>query len=484
MIRIAKFFRKFIGTKAFYKELLIVSLPIAFQQFISSVVNTLDGFMVAGFGGVDATSAVAIASKYYSTFNMIMFMFAVGCSVFIAQYYGAKRPDKIKQVFWCSLLITVSFSIVALLGGVLFKDGIITLFTGGEGANPISYSYGIAYLSIVVFSFLPQAITNTFTASFRAIRQTRVPLYSAIVAAIVNASLNWILINGHFGLPALGVKGAAIATCIARLVELSILIVYFFIRKPEFYGNIREIFKLPSNLVHEILRRSRPMVIAQVLTETMGIFMLFVYARLELGNSANVAAITISEQINDIVTVFIGGMGTAASVMVGSRLGADKIDEARQHAQWQIFYVIVFATVAALAMILLRGVVADLYNFSPENRSLLSIIMIIRAVTFPFMIFAINIIFITRAGGYTRSPLFITNMVYYGVKLPLVIILVYIYPQFYSEQVEGWMSAVGLIPSFVVFIFIVERFCEVIRSFVALYIYRNVPWYKNITKFS
>jgi len=480
---IKNIFKKFIAPKEFYKELFIVASPIALQQFISSLVNTIDTLMVANWGGVNATAGVAVANKYYLVFNMITMVTAVSCSVFIAQYFGAKRFDRLKQIFGSNIILCLLIGIIFLTVGLIFRNDIILFFIG-TSTDTLSYDYGVLYLSVIVFSFIPQVFTNAIAMTFRPIKMATVPLYAAIVASVSNAFFNWIFIYGHLGVPSLGVQGAAIATVIARSIELLILIAYYFYRKPPFYGKFKEIFHIPSFLIKDILVKLRPLLFAQILTESIGIFMLMTYARLEIGNATNVAAITVSQQIVDIVMVLISGMGTAASVLVGTRLGANNIDEARNNARWQMAYITVFSILACVIIILLIPLVQKGYDFSGADASLLRMIMTIQAISLPFSAYAMNVIFITRAGGYTRSPIYISNLVYYFIKLPLIIYIVYINP---SAFVEGsffyqMMISLNLAPLFVVFVFVVERFIEILRFFVAAFIYRKVRWYNNITR--
>lgn len=482
------FFRKFIGNREFYKELLVVATPIALQQFISAIVNALDTFMVGNFDGSTATAAVSVANRYFNSFNAILIAIAVSCSVFIAQFFGAKRYDRLKQMFGINLVIITSFAIIAFLLGLIFGEQIIDFLIGAvkqDDINSVNYrKYAIQYLQIIIFSFIPLAITNSLTFTFRPIKMTSVPMISAIAAAVVNSLGNLILINGYLGFPVLGVQGAAIATVISRVVELSILLVYYFIKKPPFYGKLKEIFAIPKSLLVAVYERAKPLVFAQFLTESMFIIMLFIYARLDEGNPTNIAAISVTQSMVDLVIVFVGGMGTAASILVGTRLGAGKIQEARDNARWQLSYVFVFSLVAGLVMILLAPFAGPLYGFKENEIGLLTTIIVIHALSLPFTFYALNVIFITRAGGYTKAPIFITNIVYYVIKLPIILLFVYAFPDAYNNMtfIHGILSGLGLDISLIVFIFMLERLAEVLRAIVAFLIYSRVSWWNNITR--
>ena len=482
-MRLLNYLKRFIGTKAFYKELFFVAAPIAAQQFVSALVNSIDTLMVANWGGVAATAGVTVANKYYLVVNMLSMAIAISCAVFVAQYYGAKRFDRLKQIFGLNILMMLGLVSFAALFGFVLKEEIIAFLLGTSEAIP-SYVFGLSYLSIILFSFIPHSITNAFAMTFRPLKMATIPLYSAIIASIVNTVLNYFLIYGIWIFPELGVAGAAIATIIARVVELIVLIAYYLISKPAFYGTIKEVFAIPSFLVQDVFNKLRPVFIASVLTEAMGIFMLLTYARIEIGNSANIAAIAVSQQILDILMVIVMGMGTASSVLVGQRLGANLIEEARDNARWQLSYVMSFGLFASVMMIVMVPFAQQLYNFRGDEMDLLRMIMILQAFSFPFSIYAANVIFVTRAGGFTKSAIYINNIVYYVFKLPLIAYLVYIAPSVFNDSVliQNFLSYFGLMPSFIVFIFLVERIIEMIRALVAAYIYNNIHWYNNITR--
>ena len=477
--------RRYIGTRAFYREMLTVSMPIALQQFVTSLVNSLDTVMIANWGGSNATAAISLANRYFTTFNMLMMALAVTCSVYIAQYYGAKQYHRLKQIFGINLVLTGVLALLAFTIGLAFQDPIIGFFTGAEaGTDFIVREYGAQYLGLVAFSFLPQAVTNALTFTYRPLRQTKIPLYSAITAAVTNALFNWWFIYGGLGVPAMGIQGAAYATIISRLFEMGVLLIYFFVKKPLFYGKIREIFSFTGTMFRDVITRGRPLLVSQALTQTMAIFMLFVFARIEVGNATNVAAFTVSTQLVDIVVVFIGGMGTAASVMIGSRLGANQLEEAKQNARYQVTYVILFSILASIVLVLLIPLTEIAFNFDPSEYELLSALMILHALSFPFMVYSLNIIFITRAGGYNRAPYYITNLVYYGIKLPIIIFFVYLMPSLFAESagLHQGLSALGLPPTFMVFVFLIDRMMEVLRAIVAYYVYTRADWCRNIVK--
>lgn len=476
-----KFFKKFIGTKAFYKELFVVALPIAFQQLISSLVNFIDTLMIGNYGGTTATGALSIAGRYFQSCNNIMVYLCIACSVFIAQYFGAKQFDKLKKVFGYCLLSASVFGLIAFLCGTIFNSQIISFFSSTiNDSGKEMLEYGKEYLFIIAFTFIPLAFTNTLSFILRSMKITKIPLLSSGIAMILNCILNYLFIFTFD----MGVKGAAIATLISRMVEVLIIGAYYFKAKPVFYGSIKEVFTLPIELVKKIIRRGYPLVLAQVLTEGMAIFTLFAYASIEKGNAINISSINISQQIVDLVLVLVGGMGTAASCLVGARLGAGKIEEARTNARWQMGYVFCFSIIAGAVMIgVLRPLAPYLFDFDPSEQQLLSMIMLIHALSLPFMFYALNVIFLSRSGGYSKAPLLITNIPYLFVKLPIIVFFVFIKPDLFEQftWLHQFMESVGLFPTFMIFIFMIDKLVEIIRAIIAYFVYTRAHWYENLT---
>ena len=481
------FFKKYVGNKAFYREMLTVAFPIALQQLISALVNFLDsamigrwGNMTLGTGGSEITSAsIMIANRYFTTFDAIMIMLVISCTIFIAQFYGAKNKDKGKKTFGFALQLAVGFGLGAALIGFIFREPIIYFFSTGVGSGSDMLYYGEQYLSIISLTFIPYSISVAISFCLRSTNKPKVPLLASGAAALANFILNYLFIYTFN----LGVYGAAIATMISRLVELAILLWYYFKHKPFFFGSFKEIFAKEKGFKKDIIVRGMPMAAAQVLTEAMAIFMFFAYAQIDSGNASNIAAVNLSSRVVDIVTAFVGGMGTAAAIMVGMRLGAGKIEEAKQNARWQIGYVIALSLITVLIMICMIPFVQVMNDFQPETATLLAIIMIIHAVSLPFMFYSVNVIFITRSGGFTKAPFIITNLPYLFIKIPLVTLFVFIAPQLFenSPGIHSFLNAVGLPGNLVIFIFLIDRLIEIVRAVIAYFVMHKAHWLGNLS---
>ena len=481
------FFKKYVGNKAFYREMLTVAFPIALQQLVSALVNLLDSAMIGrwgnatlGAGGSEITSAaIMIANRYFTTFDAIMIMTVISCTIFIAQFFGAKNKEKGKKTFGFALQLSIGFGLAAAIIGFVFREPIIYFFSTGVGSGAEMLHYGEQYLSIIALTFIPYSISVAISFCLRSTNKPKVPLLASGAAALTNFVFNYLFIYTFN----MGVYGAGIATMISRLVELAILLWYYFKHKPFFFGSFKEIFAKEKGFKKEIILRGMPMAAAQVLTEAMAIFMFFAYAQIDSGNASNIAAVNMSSRVVDIVTAFVGGMGTAAAIMVGMRLGAGKIEEAKQNARWQIGYVVALSLITVLIMICLIPFVQLINNFQPETATLLAVIMIIHAVSLPFMFYSVNVIFITRSGGYTKAPFIITNLPYLFIKIPLVTLFVFIAPGLFENStfLHQSLAVFGLPANLVIFIFLIDRLIEIVRAVIAYFVLHKAEWLGNLS---
>ncbi|HAV19766.1 MAG TPA: hypothetical protein DCX17_01920 [Firmicutes bacterium] len=483
-----EFFKRYIGNKSFYREMFVVAFPIALQQLISGSVNLMDSAMIGrwgnialGVGGSEiSAAAVMIAGRFMTTFENVMIILAISCTIFIAQYFGAKNYAATKKVFGLVLKLTIGFGLASFILGFFFRREIVLFFATGVGSGLDMLRLGQDYLAIVAWTFIPYSFSVAISFCLRAIKKTTIPLMSSGIAALSNLVLNYIFIYPL----GMGVVGAAVATLISRSIELSILVFYFFRHKPVFYGTFAETFDIPRDFSTNILRKGWPMIVAQALTELLAVFMFFAYSHIDSGNATNIAAVNVSTRVVELIFAFVGGMGTAAAILVGTRLGAGKIEEAKQNARWQIGYIIMMSLVAVVIMLSLIPVIQILFSFDEAGNQLLAVAMVLQALALPFLFYSNNVIFITRAGGYTKAPIFITNIPYLLVKAPIVAMFVFVYPSVLESSpfLQNVFTFLGLPVNLVIFIFVIDRFIEVLRAMVAFIVYHQAPWQKDLTK--
>lgn len=255
--------KRYIGDKAFYKMLIAITLPIMIQNGITNFVSLLDNIMV-GRLGTEAMSGVSIVNQFIFIFNLIVFGATSGAGIFTAQYYGKGDTEGIRNTFRLKLIINAIASIACIAVFLSFDDLLINLFLTSEdsqGDIALTLEYSKQYLRIMVLGLIPYAITYSYSSTMRETGDTLTPMISSLAAVLTNCVLNLILIFGLLGMPALGVRGAAIATVFSRFVELFVVVIKTHrstAKFPYIVGAYRS-FRIPLELVRKIAAKGLPL---------------------------------------------------------------------------------------------------------------------------------------------------------------------------------------------------------------------------------
>ena len=398
---------RYIGDKAFYKSVITLLIPMIIQQFITSFVSLLDNIMVGSIG-TEAISAASIANQVMMVFNLAIFGGMSGASIFGAQFFGKGDMDGMRHTFRFKMYFGVLCSTAAILVYLFFGEGFIASFLRGEsngGDLALTLRSGVSYLNIMLWGLPPFALVQVYAGTLRESGETRAPMFAGICAILTNLLGNWILIYGRLGAPALGVEGAAIATVISRYVELAIVTVHAHRHTDKyafFAGAYRSLY-VPGRLTARILRTASPLLINEILWSLGMTFINQFYSSRGLNA---VAAMNINGTAFNLFCVIMFAMGSAVSIMVGQRLGAGKMDEARDVDRKLIFLTEVIHVVIGIAMILAAPLIPQLYNVSDEVRELTRKLLIIVGMSLPIHSFAHVAYFTIRSGGRTVITFF------------------------------------------------------------------------------
>ena len=321
---------RWFGNAEFYKKVFIVAIPLLIQQMITSLVNLLDNIMVGQVGTL-AMSGVSIASQLITIFNLAVFGSVAACSIFGAQFFGRNDMQGMRYCLRFKLIIEIMISIISIIVFLLFSKPLIQLYlnSSNNSATDIqnTFIYAQQYLWIMLLSFIPFSLTQSINTTFSETGKTKLPMISSVSAVFVNLIGNYLLIFGHFGLPKLGVNGAAIATVLSRFVELGIAI-YFTRRyrnELSFFHHLFKGFTIPNDLAKQITIKGAPLVLNEVLWSTGIACIAQCYST--RGVDA-IAAYNITCTIQNLFFVFSIAMGNSISILVGQQLGAGKLEEA------------------------------------------------------------------------------------------------------------------------------------------------------------
>ena len=395
-------FKKLIGDKRFYKTVFTLLVPIIIQQFISSFVSLLDNVMVGSLG-TEAISATSIANSVMMVFNLAIFGGLSGVSIFGAQYYGRGDMDGMRYTFRFKMYFSVLCSLIAVLIYRFAGETFITAFLTGEsngGDLALTLREGMDYLNIMLWGLLPFAVVQSYAGTLRESGETVAPMAAGICAILTNLFLNWVLIFGNLGAPALGVRGAAIATVISRYVELLVVVIHAH-RHTDKYPFIKGAYRslsVPGRLIGRIARTGSPLLINEILW-SLGMTLINQFYSTRGLNA--VAALNITGTAWNLFCVIMFAMGSAVSIMVGQRLGAGKMDEAKDVDRKLIFLSEVIHVIIGLAMILASPYIPKLYNIGADVRNLTRRLLIIAGATLPIHSFAHVTYFTIRSGGRT-----------------------------------------------------------------------------------
>ena len=394
--------KRFIGTKAFYRTVLTLLIPMVIQQFITSFVSLLDNIMVGSLG-TEAISAASISNSVLMVHMLAIFGGMSGASIYGAQFFGKGDMDGMRHTFRFKLYFGVLCSAIAIAVYLLFGSGFILSFLQGDsngGDLALAHTLGNGYLRIMLWGLIPFALAQVYTGTMRESGETRVPMVAGIIAILTNLFLNWVLIYGHLGAPALGVEGAAIATVISRYVELLVVVVHSHRHTDRylFLVDVYKSFRVPAKLVGKISRTAAPLLINEILWSLGMTFITNFYSSRGLNA---IAALNINGTAFNLFCVIMFAMGSAVSIMVGQRLGAGEMEEARDVDRKLIFLTEVIHIIMGILLMLVAPLIPRLYNVSDEVRELTRQLIMVVAVTLPVHSFAHVAYFTIRSGGRT-----------------------------------------------------------------------------------
>ena len=410
-------YRKFIGPKQFYKDVLKIAVPLMLQQLITSSVNLVDNLMVGQLGDA-SLGGVAATNRFYMIAFFATFGILAAAGIFIAQYFGAKDQEHIKQSFRFSILSAYLVILPFFFLGFLRPQWGIQYFTSDAGI----VAEGIRYMTIASFSLLPLGPILAMTSAMRSIGETKIPLYAGIISVMTNAFFNYILIFGHFGFPAMGVAGAAYATVIARLVEVTILLAVMKVKSFAFSTKITELFHISKLIIKNVSVKAAPLALNEFFWAS-GMATLFKFYATR--GPEVISGMSIAGTTADLFFTLFGGMAVASTVMISQPLGANDLDTGRANGYRMLGFSVFLAMCFAIIMFGASFIVPNFYNVSQEARMIAQTILRIMSVMFWIYMGTAQCYFILRAGGDTKSTFLMDSGFMWLVNIPVVFAFAY-----------------------------------------------------------
>lgn len=387
-----------IDWKRFYKQVLILVIPMALQNLINVGVTATDVVML---GKVSETvlSGASLAGQIQFIMNLFFFGLTSGATVLTAQYWGKGDTRTIEKVLGIGLTFGIIVAVIFTTAAMLIPSTLMRIFTN----DPEVIIEGTKYLRIVGWSYLLMAITQVYLNIVRSIERVVIATVVFSISLIVNVMLNWILIFGKFGFPALEVEGAAIATLIARGVELAIVIWYAIFRNKVVRIRIKDMYHFDSALVKDFLKYVSPVVVNELL---WGLGMAAYAAIIGRLGSPAVAANSVAQVARQLAMVVVFGIASATAIYLGKTIGEKKEELAKAYAKRFIWLSLIFGILGGILILLSLPIIKANLALSDQAKYYVGIMFKIMAVYGLGQALNTTIIVgILRAGGDTKIGL-------------------------------------------------------------------------------
>ncbi len=457
--------KKYIATKDFYKKVMLIAFPIMIQNGISNFVSLLDNIMI-GRVGTEQMSGVSIVNQLIFVFILCMFGVVSGAGILGAQYYGQKNNKGVRDVLRIKLVMVLGALIIATVVFLTMDKTLISLYLheGSETGNLAdTLRYGQEYLRVMLIGMFPMAVEMSYSSTLRECGETSVPMKASIVAVLVNLVLNYILIFGKLGMPALGVVGAAIATVVSRYIQMIYVVAWAHknIAKVPYIEGVYRQFSISWNLFAKVFILTLPLMLNETLWSAgvAAVNTCYSYRGLSV-----VAAINIQSTIYNIFNIMYIAMGDALAIVVGQELGAGNIEKAKDTATKIIVMAVAFASLGGLFMFGISYIFPLVYNTTDEVRHIAGLVIRITACCMPIHGFLHATYFAIRSGGKTVITFLFDSVYLWVIAFPFAYFLAH-----YTGLSIGPM-------------FLSCQLIDLLKVAVGYFIFRSGIWARNITE--
>ena len=458
--------KRYIGDRDIYHRFFGVAVPIIIQNGITNFVSLLDNVMVGAVGTLPM-SGVSIVNGLLFVFNLCVFGAGSGAGIFTAQFYGSGNHNGVQHTFRFKFLSCMAVTLAGI--GVFLWGGeaLIWLYLQGEGDAADAAAvleHGLGYLRIMLPGLVAFALSNVYCGTLRETGETKVPMIAGISAVFVNLVLNYVLIFGKFGAPAMGVRGAAVATVVSRYMELTIVAGWTHLNpgKNPFIAGAYRSLSIPKKLFWDILRKGMPLLVNEFLWASGMAVMNQCYSTCGLDV---VPAQNISSTMFNLASVTFLALGNSVGILMGQMLGASHTPQEIRAANRKL------VTVSVLSGFVFGGLMAAasgafplLYNTTDGVRLLATRMILISAVMMPFNSYTNATYFTLRSGGQTLVTFLFDSCFMWVLCVPLAFIFSRIVP-------------LGILP-----LYMLCQGMDLIKCVLGGYMLHQGKWIQNLTQ--
>lgn len=445
----------FTKDRNFYRSLLTLSIPIALQNLVTFTVGLLDNVMIGALGDA-AVSGVYMGTQIQTLLQVFSGGIEGTILILAAQYWGKRDTETIRKIVAVGMKFSLGFGLVLSVVCALFPSFVISLFSGEESV----IASGAEYLGIVCFSYLFFCLTQALIAAMRSVETARIGLYVSLVSLVVNGVLNYILIFGKLGAPALGIRGAAVATLVARIAEsvIILLFVLFFDKKLRF--RITDLFHRDGAILRDFVRYGTPIVAGQLVWASNMLASAVIMGRF---SKAIVTGVSITGTLNNLAYVVMNGMAGAVGIITGKTIGEGKEEKMKEYAVTVQFIFLALGVLTGGVLFLLRDPFISLYNVTPEAAAYAAQFVSVLSVTVIGTCYQCACLFgLVKSGGDVAFVFKNDAIFVFLVVLPAAILAL-------SLGAPPWV------------VFACLKCDQILKCFVAVVKINRYDWMKNLT---
>ena len=442
--------------KNFYKKILQIGVPISLQGLITFSVNMTDTMMLGSLGEI-TLSASSLANQFCLIFLIINYGLGGGSGVLTGQFWGQKDTESINKTLSILLRFSLLFAILLMLAAQIMPEKIMGVYT--TEAEVIKQ--GSMYLKIISLSFIMQGIVATSTIVLRTIGTVNVGLIASGCSFLVNIILNYIFIFGKFGAPELGIQGAAIGTLVARIIEFIIIVSHLLKSDKKIQFKLKYLLSTDKIILKKYIKIGFPVLVSDIIL-VLGMNMLSVIMG-RMG-SEMVAGNSISNIVNQFTMIFLQGVSSASSVIIGNTIGEGNIEEAQKRGVTFLVLSLILGIVSAAIILISKNVIVDFYNVSDSTKEIAYALLNSTAFIVMFS-FTSGILTkgVLRAGGDTKFLMIADVLFLWAASIPL-----------------GYIAGIVLnLPPGIVFIAL--KIDEIIKSLWCIKRLTGKKWIKRIS---
>ena len=447
----------FTKDRSFYKTLFLLAIPIALQNFISYGVNFMDNLMIGRLGEIDI-AGVYIGNQFQTVVQLMVNGITGSLTILGAQYWGRRDTGSIRRLTAISVRCALVLGMLFTLAALILPRPILSFFS----KDPAVLDSGVKYLTIVCWSYIFFCCSMTLVASMQAVEQVKIGLYITILALFTNVGLNYVLIFGKLGLPAMGVRGAALATLISRMIETAVMAVYVCRVDKKLDFSFRSFFLSGDGLFADLVRCGAPIMGAWIVWAVNNLAQTAIMGH--VGTEA-VSAVSIANNLSQLLFMAVLGLAAALGIITSKTVGAGEYEKMKEYAiTAQIIFLGVGIVVAGI-FYLIKDCVIGFYNLTEETRKITDQFMIVLVVAQAGRCYQATCLQgLVRAGGDTSFMLKNDSIFVFGVVLPSALIAMCVF------HAPAWV------------IYACLQSDQILKCFVAVVKINRFKWMKNLTR--